>query len=321
MTTLVTPSIRPFAEADYPAMVALGNAVYQEYPFSVEAARFDDARYDGRRLHLRRFVAEHEAVIAGYSEFHHQSNMYHPQKFWLDIEVHPSQQGRGIGAALYGHLLRELAPYRPLVLWAGVREIFARSVAFLEHRGFRAVRRTWESRLDVAGFDPTPFEGRGSAAMRGIAIVTVAGEQRADPQWLEKLYDLHNEVAADVPQPEPYTPVTIEEFRRRWFENPEYLPEGHFLAKVDGRYVAESNLFASQELPDVLYQGITGTRRAHRGRGLALALKLRTIAYARARGIREVRTWNDTLNAPMLAINTALGFVRQPAWITFEKTC
>jgi RimJ/RimL family protein N-acetyltransferase len=69
----------------------------------------------------------------------------------------------------------------------------------------------------------------------------------------------------------------------------------------------------------VLYQGITGPRREYRGRGLARALKLRTIEYARAQGKREIRTWNDTLNAPMLAINVKLGFVRQPAWITFEK--
>jgi len=35
---------------------------------------------------------------------------------------------------------------------------------------------------------------------------------------------------------------------------------------------------------------------------------------------REIRTWNDTLNAPMPAINTALGLVRRPTWITDERT-
>jgi RimJ/RimL family protein N-acetyltransferase len=113
--------------------------------------------------------------------------------------------------------------------------------------------------------------------------------------------------------------MTVDELRRRWLENPEYLAAGHFLVKDGARYVAESNLFLTENPPDVLYQGITGTRGEYRGRGLALALKLRTIEYARALGKREIRTWNDTLNAPMLAINTNLGFVRQPAWITYEK--
>lgn len=320
MTTLVTPSIRPFDDRDYPAVVAVSNAVYHEYPFSVESARHEDSRYDGARLHLRRFVAEVDGRIAAYADFHHLSNMYHPQKFWVDLTVHPEHQGHGIGRALYEHLRRELKSYRPLVLWTGVRETFGPSIAFAEHRGFREVRRAWESRLDVTRFDPAPFRAKADAGVRGMQIVTVASEQAADAQWLQKLYDMHNEVAADVPQPEPYTPMTLEEFRRRWFDNPEYLPEGHFLAKRDGQYVAESNLFRSIELDHVLYQGITGTRRAFRGRGIALALKLRTIDYARTHGKREIRTWNDTLNAPMLAINTALGFVRQPAWITYKRT-
>jgi RimJ/RimL family protein N-acetyltransferase len=212
-----------------------------------------------------------------------------------------------------------MAPFRPLTLWANTRETFAEGVAFAAHRGFRESRRAWESRLDVARFDPRPFQEQADAAVKGVRVVTVGGEQVNDPQWLEKLYEMHTEIAADIPQPEPYTPMTVEELRRRWIENPEYLPHGHFLVKDGDRYVAESNLFLTESPADVLYQGITGTRREYRGRGLALALKLRTIDYAQRHGKREIRTWNDTLNQPMLAVNARLGFVRQPAWITFEK--
>lgn len=41
--------------------------------------------------------------------------------------------------------------------------------------------------------------------------------------------------------------------------------------------------------------------------------------YARDHGIREIRTWNEINNAPMLAINVKFRFVRQPAWGTFMK--
>ena len=316
----MTPvTIRPFVDQDYPTFVSVWNAVFADYPISERSARHEDARYDGEQYLLQRFVAQVDGRTAGLAEFHHATYMYHPRKFFIDVRVRPEFQSRGIGTVLYDHLVREVSALRPLTLWGIARETFARSLTFAEHRGFRKSRRAWESRLDVSRFDPRPFEAKAEAAVRDLHVVTVASEQTADPRWLEKLHDLHTAVAADIPQPEPYTPMTVDELRRRWFENPEYLPDGHFLAKNGDRYLAESNLFLPDHPPDVLYQGITGTRRDYRGRGLALALKLRTIEYARARGEREIRTWNDTLNEPMLAINVKLGFIRQPAWITYEK--
>ena len=46
---------------------------------------------------------------------------------------------------------------------------------------------------------------------------------------------------------------------------------------------------------------MTGTRRAYRGRGLALAVKLASIEWAAANGITRMLTFNDATNAPMLA--------------------
>ncbi|MDR7538498.1 MAG: GNAT family N-acetyltransferase [Armatimonadota bacterium] len=315
-----TITIRQFDVADYPALVALGNAVYADYPWSEKELRHWDSRYDGVRVHLRRLVAEDlQQWIVGWAEYHHEPHEYHPQKLSIDLGVHPQVQGRGIGARLYDALLQELAALNPLVLWARARETSLRGVRFLERRGFVERRRAWESRLEVARFDPRPFQEKAERAVQGLVLTTVAEEREKDPEWLAKLYDLDLEVEADVPRVGEYTPRPFQEQVRHLLKNPGWIPKAHFLVVDGDRYVAQSNLFRSERLPDVLYQGITGTRRAYRGRGLALALKLRTVEYARRGGYREIRTWNDSLNAPMLHINTALGFVRQPAWITFEK--
>lgn len=61
-----------------------------------------------------------------------------------------------------------------------------------------------------------------------------------------------------------------------------------------------------------MYNMITGVDRAHRGRGVALALKLLSIEYARRCGADYIRTHNDAENAPILAINRKLGYQPQP---------
>ena len=38
-------------------------------------------------------------------------------------------------------------------------------------------------------------------------------------------------------------------------------------------------------------------------------------------GVTLALTENDATNAPMLAINERLGFVKQPAWIDLLKVC
>ena len=50
-----------------------------------------------------------------------------------------------------------------------------------------------------------------------------------------------------------------------------------------------------------------------------MALKLHVIKYAKEHGYTLIKTWNDTENLPILALNEKLGFVRQPAWVEYEK--
>jgi len=99
---------------------------------------------------------------------------------------------------------------------------------------------------------------------------------------------------------------------RDWvLKSPRALPEAFFIAKAGDSYVGQSDVGRSEGVADVLYTGFAGVRREHR-RGIAMTLKLRAIDYAKRHEYREIRTWNNTLNAPMLGINVKVGFVSSP---------
>jgi GNAT superfamily N-acetyltransferase len=311
-------TVRPFTENDYEAMVEIWNAAYPDYPETVEENRFYDERRDPKCMHAR-FVAElgeHAVGIGLYTQF---EGMYHPRKFYISAYVRPENQGQGVGAALYEAVMEALMPFEPISLRTQAREDHPRGLRFLESRGFSEDKRDWESRLDVLGFNASPYEDlEARLAAEGIAIKTLA-ELSTDPEMTRKFYDLFSEVRQDVPRSEPATPISFEQFYAWTFEAPEYLPEASFIALDGDDYVGMSQLWKSDASND-LFTGLTAVRRDYRRRKVALALKLRGIHYAKEAGAPAIRTDNDSKNLAMLAINEKLGFKRQPAWIGFVKT-
>jgi len=299
-------------------MVEISNLLYAPHKTTEAEARYDDEHFD-KKYFLRRWVGEdpEDGAAVATAEISHMPWSFHPQKFWMDLEVHPEWQRRGIGQAMYEAMGEELRARDAIVLRSSARESMMHSVHWLEKRGFVEKMRNWESHLDVASVDGAKFAPKATVP-QGVEIVTLAGEQAKDPGCLRRVFDMVNEIGPDIPNPDVFTASTYEMFLSG-IENPDSLHDGYFLAKAGGRYVGISNLWRSEGSPDVLYQGLTGVVREHRGRGLAWALKMRTIAYAREHGFRQIRTWNNTMNRPILNINEALGFVKQPVWITFQK--
>jgi len=152
-----------------------------------------------------------------------------------------------------------------------------------------------------------------------VAIPRVV-ELRVDLQVRprESVVDPIPVVAQPRPPDDVHTPVPFDMWREHLVDAPWAIPEAYFIAVVGGEYAGVSSLFRPQ-IGDWLNQGLTGVRRTHRGRGIATALKVRTVQYGRDHDVREIRTWNEINNQRMLAINGKFGFVRQPAWLTFQK--
>ena len=315
--TLIT--IRPFEmkDEDYQHAVDIGNAVWTEYPETVAEWKESDEKRS-KAVKWGRYFAAIDGQTVGYAYYSQSVWINHPGKLSVGVLVLPAYRNRGVGAALWQHLRREIEKFDPLRLMTGTREDYVESVRFAQKLGFTERMRDWESRLDPASLNPADWERyRRRIAEQGIAIRTVV-ELESDPNRDRKLYELEWAIDQDVPSPEPPSKLPFEEFQKVW-ERTNLIPEAWFVAVDNGEFVGMSNLWLSQADPKILYVGLTGVIRSHRNRGIATALKLQTVDYAREQGISEIRTWNETNNKAILDINDRMGFVRQPAHIDFVK--
>lgn len=309
--------LRLFTPDDYPATVDLFNVCYPTWPITVDEARHRDD-HPGEHCLWQRWVAEREDEVVAWAHYRQHPSAYHPQKFILELYVHPEQRGQGIGSALYNQLLAVLGPHNPLRLEGFVQEDQEAGVRFLHQRGFTEERRSWESRLHLPTFDLTPYAGVETPLLeQGITLHPLA-ELEGTPGWERRLYELECQLMGDVPRTGDYTPLSFDYFLENRFHNPNLLREAWILARHGEEYVGSTNLWRSAP-SDSLTTGLTGVRRDYRRKGIALGLKVRAIAWAIEAGYTTIRTMNASTNRPMLAINERMGFVKQPVWIDFAK--
>jgi GNAT superfamily N-acetyltransferase len=318
--TTTTARLRAFTAEDYPAYVAGSNLSYPDYSWSVKEARHQDDNWDHSRYFRKRILAEEDGRIVGAVDVAHRPSRFHPDRYSFDLWVLPDRRRQGHGSALYEAAVALLRERNALAATAGVKESMTDGVEFTKKRGWVEVKRDWESRLVVAGFDFDRFAGAlERVTAQGIRISTYADELARDADTPRQAFELTDLVRRDVPAIDAPSDITFEEWQKDWTAVPAFLPEAFFVAiDSEGRWLGVSDLQRSIADPSFIWQGLTGVRREARGKGIAMALKLETVHYAQRLGVDHIKTWNDQNNRPMLAINEAMGFVRQPAWLGLE---
>jgi len=314
---------REFEPDHYRRLAEIYDAIFPERARSIEEWRFYDDGLDKSKYYFKRYACLNSETgeALGFGEMWTPPWMFHPKKFWLDAWVDPKRQRQGIGGAIYDRLNRDLRDSGGITAWMGIRENMAGPIAFAQKRGFGEKMRGWESNINPSQVDTREFEKYSAKASKnGIQFSTLERELREDPDCYTKLYELVTPVFRDVPIPDTPTDTPYEQWLTFEMKNPNLLPEAYMIAKDGDKYVGTSVVWRLQKEPQGLYQGLTGVLREYRGKGIAVALKLLVLDFARKDGYNNIRTFNASTNVGMLGINMKLGFKRDLAWITFEKT-
>jgi GrpB-like predicted nucleotidyltransferase (UPF0157 family)/GNAT superfamily N-acetyltransferase len=310
--------IRRTRPDDFPATLAIYNSLRPWRPaMTLEEYNHHLHELEGKRYEA--FVADLDGQIVGDFDLFEASWYGRPDTFLLYGEVREDFRGRGIGSRLHTTMERRARAIGARRIYTEVIDTVPEATAFLEHRGWgRTGREDRPSRLTVAdanlaGFTDVEERLRGE----GIQIRTLAEIGTEDEAFMHALHEMEFRAEQDMPSSEPHAKDPYETWLQRQMEGPGRSPETFWVALEGNAPVGVARL--RQMAGGAVGNGFTGVDPDYRGRGIARALKLKTIEWAREQHVGYIYTANDAENRRMLAINISLGYQPLPADIELVK--
>ncbi len=317
-------AIRPFLDTDFEAIARLAREMDPEHSGTAEEFRHWDEVQNLERDHLNlKSVAEERRTreVVGWGSLTQPTFNFDPRRFWIWTAVAPGHRQRGIGTELFSRMEQEARVRNGIGLWADTGETDPAGIRFFERKGFRILRKSWLSRLDLGNLDLSAIPDRSASLEReGFRFTTLTEEGATSLEVRRKLCRLCQLSRADIPRIGQFHPASFEEFVATEIETPRSMTEGIFLACHGANIVGTSTLERDLARPDTLWVGYTGTDPDFRGRGIATEVKRRATLFAQERGFRFLIAGNDSLNHPILAINQRFGFRPETVWVQGEKS-
>ena len=139
----------------------------------------------------------------------------------------------------------------------------------------------------------------------GITFTTLSERRQTDSRWLEHFTRLDNETRDAWP--DPNVPRTVEAMERRLSELAMDF-DACFIALEREHWVGYSCFDTANSSAERLRQSWTGVVPSHRRRGIATALKVLGVGYARQHGYALIETTSRADNVVSQAMNLRVGF-------------
>ncbi|MER6026664.1 GNAT family N-acetyltransferase [Streptomyces sp. NPDC001851] len=294
--TVIVRDLRPDVPADAEGFARVRRLALPYILFTSDSIRHDALRMPAGARY-RPLVAEEDGEVIGTAQAHLAHDSTEPGQGLLNIYVRPDRTGRGAGRLLLRAAEEYLTARGATRLLTWVLDEPANR-AFAERHGYRGSRSAHFLRLDLTGSALPPLPG----TPPGVELRTAA-DFADDPR---PLFELDAETMRDEPGDVAYEFSDYDAWIEQYWNHPLLDRDLTVAACVAGRPVAFSVAYTDGTTR--YSTAMTGTARAHRGRGLAKLAKIHSLYRARATGVTEAFTGNDTGNAPMIAVNKWLGY-------------
>lgn len=311
-------TIRPRTVDDDGQIVDIRNRLRPEFPpVTVELHRHFLATLPPGTYH-EQWVAERDGRVVGDATLSKDWWAQDPGVYEGQIRVDPDYRGQGIGRHLDQHILPRVSELGIAKLYSYVQEDDEHARQFAERRGFSPTGRSHRmSRLNVHEANLDGYEGlRERLQSDGLRVATVA-EFADDQDFLHALYDLDMLSSQDEPSSERRGSIPFDTWLQHAFTGEGSSPTWSWVV-LDGKTPVGMAILRRQGDTSA-WNSYTGVHRDYRGRGVARALKLETIEWARQNGVDFIYTGNDIANHRMLSINVRLGYKPLPSGIEVVK--
>lgn len=269
-----------------------------------------------------RLVLESGAALVGVAGAGDGGKWRPPDGSWgVWLRIDEAWKGKGIGSAVATALESFARGHGAPSITAGLRGDEQDGISFAERRGYQEFHRRQTAYLDLTKFDPARFDQPDSIAQRGgyrlASYEELAASSVEADALRHRIHDLHSATWRDVPTPEIPPPPSFEDLMRYAIDSPTFEAQATTVALRGDELVGLT--LADVNGSGIGYTFMTGVLPTARGKGLALAMKLRAIDVLKKRGVELFGTTNDKDNVPMLAVNRKLGYDPEPPSIRMKK--
>ncbi len=316
---------RPFEDADREPLVEASNS--EAHPMEQETAdqwrRWESMFADDTRIRV--VVVAPDGGIAGSANIQVGSMMPRPDGAQaINVGVNRDHRTRGIGSALLETFEAEARRRAVPRLLSGVSAAKPFAVEFATKRGYREIGRRIMSYRELASFEPKRWRSsidrveREGIRVRSFADVLSTLDEAGRDRFWRALWEAEAPMWDDIPFSTPAPHWPFERFYKMNVKSGQLLADASVVA-YDGDRIVGFTTTADRQGKDG-WTWMTGVARDHRGRGLALALKVAALSRGKRKGLRAMGTVNDEPNKAMRGVNIKLGYQPVPAHIELEKS-